>query len=506
MSFKNIIILAISLIFFNAANLLATTYYVSPTGSNSSKGTSVSTPWGSLSYAESKLSEGDKVIVRGGVYREAIIIDVKNVTFENYPGELPVIDWNYEGPASGEKRDYTAVIAVIADGVIVNGFEISGSTGTGISVYGTSGGTANNVKIKNCKIHDTWYSCLRILDGADYCTVEDCEIYRGCYVMSNCSSPFNAPVCRDEGWGDPTQVMVNTCQYATFRRNIIRDSYNEGFNIDRNSKNATIEYCQIYGNSKLQLYICSSSNVTVRYNLIYGTTTNAGGRSGHGPGIYLNNEDQWGLPEVKNFWIYGNFIANTNCNLAVYSRYVDGKYYRVSNVFAYNNTLVEAIDATQNVVFSANVGSGHVFKNNIIWQTEGKIGYSPSTDKVTADYNLWSQAPNTPFQGSSDPNYSVPKLLKTKGWNSISGGELSVKDFELQSGSPAIDKGDVIDNVEFSNILETADSNLQTKTISLVDQSTQGTGWEIGADIFVVTPYKTDNQTPSPPTNFQIHF
>jgi len=506
MKFTKFFVLIILSSLIIASNALATTYYVSKGGSNSNRGASVSEPWATLNYAASHISTGDIVVVRSGIYKENISINVKNVTFENYPGEQPILDWDFEGP--GGKKNYTAMISVVADGVTVKGFEVRESTGTGISVYGKDGGTANNVTIKNCKIHDTWYPAFRILDGADNCTVEDCEIYKGSYVMSNCSVPFNASICRAEGWGDPATIQINNCAYATFRRCVIRDGYNEGFDIDRYSSNTTVEYCQIYGHPAVQLYICSSNNQIIRYNIIYGTNTNENGQNGYGPGIYINNEDNWKLSNVENFIVYGNCIANTARNFWVASQYVGGEYHRVSKVYAYNNTFIEARGTSNisqvNVLFNDKVGDGHIFVNNIIWQTEGSIGFSPNRDIITSDYNLWSKEPVDKLKGAHDPPYAVPNILKTTDWKNLYGGEITGSEFSLQKSSPAIDKGIALTD-SYDWLIDTDVSNWVNKEFILKSQKINGTGWEIGADIYCLYPTSPPIHSDLlPPSNLKI--
>ena len=75
----------------------STEYYVSPTGSDGNSGTLIS-PWQTLEYALGKLSPGDTLNLRGGVYYEnGIKTDLKGtasapITIRSYPGERAVID------------------------------------------------------------------------------------------------------------------------------------------------------------------------------------------------------------------------------------------------------------------------------------------------------------------------------------------------------------------------------------------------------------------------------
>lgn len=388
-----------------------TNYYVSTTGINTNPGT-LEKPWKTLAYAESKLSSGDVVTARGGVYKESFTINVSNVTFQNYPDELPVIDGDEEIPG-----DWIPLVKIASDNVTFDGFEVRESSGTGISLGGN-----NNTIVKNCKIHETYRQALQIINS-DNALIEDCNIYKGAKVY----------YIWNDTQGRPPTVTTKYSDSPTFRRCKIHDSYFENIDIDVDTTNATIEYCEIYGSFRVQLYLVNSINNTVRYNLIYGTGNNTG------PGIYINNEAQWSMPIlITNNKIYGNLIANTDVNF-----WIAGKTDMiVQNVTVYNNTFVES--TKYNIRMEGTTGGNHTFKNNIIWETNNTIATLPS-GKMACDYNLWSRTPDVDAQGPNDPPYADPKLMKTIGWNNLVGGELKPEDFMLQPDSPAIDAGTYIE-------------------------------------------------------------
>lgn len=75
-----------------------TNYYVAKNGSNSNSGTSLSTPFLTISHAISQINAGDRIYIRRGIYHEAIIIDNIDSTLgnetliSNYNNEEVVID------------------------------------------------------------------------------------------------------------------------------------------------------------------------------------------------------------------------------------------------------------------------------------------------------------------------------------------------------------------------------------------------------------------------------
>ena len=433
--------------------------------SDSNPGT-LTQPWETLKYAESRLSDGDVVCVRGGVYKEYFTIDVPNVVFQNYNNELPIVDGSLR---QIEKGVYHNLIIISADGVKIDGFKIGESAGRGVYID-----EAKNVIIKNCEISENYRESLVIIYNSDNALIEDCDIHSGAkLVYEFCDS--SGGKCRETGWDDPAMVITKFSTGVIFRRTKIHDSYNEGINFDVGTNNLLIEHCEIYGNKKSQLYLVSSKNHTVRYNLIYGVNVNMHGKSARGVALYLNHEDQWvpqmGDPLVSNFKIYGNLIANSNNNV-----YIDSQGgTQLTNAQIYNNVIIEGVNS--GFVVAANAGGGHSFKNNIIWQTGGQIANIPA-GKVDCDNNLWSRIPDDDAKGPNDPPYAVPKLKKTSGWDNLAGGVLDGSEFVIQSTSPAIDKGTNLGS-PYNQGLNPAST--WPNSVSTLDQNSYGSGWEIGA-------------------------
>ena len=71
-------------------------YFVSPDGDNSAPGT-ILQPWKTLSYAVRQLQPGDTLLIRGGIYQEAVKIEnsgtaVSPIVISSYDGEEVIID------------------------------------------------------------------------------------------------------------------------------------------------------------------------------------------------------------------------------------------------------------------------------------------------------------------------------------------------------------------------------------------------------------------------------
>jgi hypothetical protein len=154
----------------------ACTRYVSTSGSDSAAGTSVSSPWRTIKASLGKLRAGDVLCVRAGTYAEEIIMRLPvgradaRITFQNYPGEAPLLDgrfaitapdyWTIRGlrftnptPADTTNR----LVSILAGtGWILEDNEIFDGRYAGLLVGKSSYyGPPHNYVIRRNVIHDT---------------------------------------------------------------------------------------------------------------------------------------------------------------------------------------------------------------------------------------------------------------------------------------------------------------------------------------------------------------
>lgn len=138
---------------------LAATYYVATSGHDTNAGT-LSAPWRSVQKAANTLAPGDTVLVRDGIYPEAVVVNVSGnaaagpVTFQNYPGETPVVDG-----AGLIVPDGNAGLFLITDRrhVTIQGFEIRNYQTNSRSLVPAGiwiSGAAHSINIISNRIHD----------------------------------------------------------------------------------------------------------------------------------------------------------------------------------------------------------------------------------------------------------------------------------------------------------------------------------------------------------------
>ncbi len=167
-------------------------FFVSPSGNDAAVGTRAH-PWRTIQKAANSVPAGATVEIRGGVYRERVVVRVSGapgawITFRNYAGEHVRLDGTGLGPYDGiaglvaiDSRSYIAVQGLeiahfhdLADAFVPAGVFVTGTahhialrglevhdirTATadahGIAVYGTSGDAPiHDVTIDRNSVHD----------------------------------------------------------------------------------------------------------------------------------------------------------------------------------------------------------------------------------------------------------------------------------------------------------------------------------------------------------------
>ena len=108
-------ILTILLLLLLSLTLGATTYYIAPTGNNSTGNGSIGSPYLSLATPWALVSAGDTIYVRGGTYAYTTSNTLSNkggtadslICILNYPGEIPVFDYSGGVPYTSQRNGFS---------------------------------------------------------------------------------------------------------------------------------------------------------------------------------------------------------------------------------------------------------------------------------------------------------------------------------------------------------------------------------------------------------------
>ncbi|MDH4241907.1 MAG: DUF1565 domain-containing protein, partial [Phycisphaerae bacterium] len=140
-----------------ATSARAETYYAATNGSDENPG-SEAKPFRTIAKAASVARAGDTILVRGGVYSEAVVMrfsgqEGKPIVLKNYAGELAVIQPGERGkqpPGHGLLLQAQEGYQKPIGWVTIEGLEIRYGH-DGMKFY-----NAHDVVIRKCNIHENW--------------------------------------------------------------------------------------------------------------------------------------------------------------------------------------------------------------------------------------------------------------------------------------------------------------------------------------------------------------
>ncbi|MGD0757055.1 MAG: hypothetical protein ABR927_18570, partial [Bacteroidales bacterium] len=151
---KNALIMLFLLI---TVTINATTYYVSPSGSDVSGNGTISSPWFTLNKAWSYVSAGDIIYMRGGTYNYTATNKLSNrsgtsgklISILAYPGESPIMSY---ADITNPTNQYTGIYLYNSNYIYIKGIRITSimqpTYPTAIAQYGFVPENASNCKFE----------------------------------------------------------------------------------------------------------------------------------------------------------------------------------------------------------------------------------------------------------------------------------------------------------------------------------------------------------------------
>ena len=386
--------------------LMAATYYLSPTGSDSNPGTAAS-PWRTFQKAASAVRAGDTVIVRDGTYTGGVSIETpgtsgKPIVFKA-AGSHAVIK------GSGSERD----------AVCIDGYSLGNPWWKGANMY---------VTIEGLTIQNAIRGGIRI-SCAHHVTVRKCTLTRngtwGIFTDYSNDSLLEDNECSYSG-NEHGIYVSNSSDFPIIRGNRVHHNTASGIQINADpsmedgdgiTTGAVIERNVVYENGRIggsAINLASVRSSLVQNNLLYNNY--AGGiacwADGNGPA--------WGCKNNR-------FTNNT-----VFFRSTEGRW---------TISLKEG-------------SSGNQIRNNIFCGGHNGVlefDDSQSTTGIKMDYNLFYRAgSNAVVTWEDEAEYTLAQWQAQyhQDAHSISAAPGSVfvnmrkADYRLKSGSPCINAGD----------------------------------------------------------------
>ena len=389
------------------------TYYVAPSGLDSSAGTQAS-PWRTIQHAADVTVPGDTVIVVPGVYVESVDIRrsgtvAQYITYQAMPGAV------MQSPSPSQSLEAFDIWPGVSY-IRLAGFELRGGFHETIFVRQGS----HHIEILDCKIHHNrigvwWY-------GSSQGLLAGCQIYNN----------QTGGVVFSSGAHD---ILVRDTQSHDHDDGLGCSGDADGFSADESAYNLTFERSGAFGNSE-DGFDLKAQNVVIDRSVSYNNNCD---------GVKL-----WSTATLQNSLVYGNSTGVKASSIVSGG----GTLVRLINNTIAGNVLGVALDGSQDhpysVELSNNIVSGDGkaldFLDCIDLTENFNILHRPNAlaDHIVARIGCVGTSTALRFSGASINN-GVWFAHSGQGANSRAADPRYVNplagDFHPQQSSPAIDTG-----------------------------------------------------------------
>jgi Right handed beta helix region len=398
----------------------ANTYYVSTTGDDHNPGT-LTAPWRTISHGVEKITAGDTLYIRGGMYQEIIEITVdgtasKEIVISGYSGEEVIIDG--KGNTLPEHDSGAYLVKILGDYVTFSNMTIQDSGEHGIGVFGS------HSKIAYLNIYGNWRRGAGL--GGDYEVAEYLDVHDNSMVNYQ-GSTGQDPTALTAG-RSPNYAIIRHCK--VYR--------NWGIGLSTYESTHTIMEDNIsYDNYSNNIYISDTTDVLFQRNLIYSTgfMDTYGGHPQTGIAVW----DEIYQPASARITIINNIVYGTKyCLRWLSGPLKDGS--GMDHIFIANNTFANSTEGSCIYFKDSPINTGTVFMNNIVIQENSlPLIYVSTNSNILFSNNLWSKAPLRAAQSPGDlignPMLAMIDTFVDPLW------------FQLLPNSPAIDHALILPEV-----------------------------------------------------------
>jgi PKD repeat protein/polygalacturonase len=403
--------------------IMAKTYYVSAKDGDDKNAGTEKKPFKRIQTGINKLTAGDTLLVRAGVYNEQLVInrsgDVRNpITIKGYPNERPLISGR-----NIKLRPYARLVSITrCRYVTFAGFDIQDSEARGLMVDAGS-----NITVDGCQVQGAQANGLCVID-CEETTIQNCVV-RQCaqdYLSSGQSALTAA-------------IFASRCDGLLIRGTRCLENPGEGIALS-SVQHATLKGNTAYDNRASQISITSVRNTVVDSNFCYHTGRQqylhlSGGRP---PGIVKSDRRQYwtsGFWHTREVMIINNIVVG--CSSGFECPQTGGS---LTNVSVIHNSFVNSAEAAFRIE-SSQAHSGSLFENNLVANTtNGAMSRVARSGGLVWRHNFWSRNPEdtvyNPVNDVVDPNTGLRDINAP-----VEPGMVTTAPYELTAVSPAVNVG-----------------------------------------------------------------
>lgn len=411
--------------------------YVSPLGSDTTGDGTLARPYGTLARAATAAGPGSRILLRGGVYRQARQIlsnrgtSSEPIRVRPYPGERVVFD------AEGIDLEPEDAVIELADAahLTLSGLVVRNSRGRGIALK-----RVEAVEVSDCTVHDIAYRAIgghgrdiRILDN---------HVYHAALMNTGGGRSGGWPAAIST-WSPPGRALTRG---VTIRGNQIHEIWGEGI-IALLLEDGIIEGNTIHDTFGSAIYVDTARRITIRANHVWMADERFQRASRFATGVNMAAEccHPWGTVLLEDILIANNLFSGTGRGIHFWhdgsNRTETNSYRNVGiffNVFFANAEVVIGFDR---VPRRYRAPSGSEVRNNIIYS--GSNGTTIDLGQPEAwrfSHNVWPDG--IPASGRGRGSLAVdPAFVR------VPAVDAEAESFKLLPGSPLEGAGIYVERV-----------------------------------------------------------
>jgi hypothetical protein len=357
--------------------LLASTLYVAPQGNDKNPGT-LAAPFATISKGVAHLKPGDEVLVRGGVYRESVLVANAHGTagapihIRAYPHETPIID------GQGTRAN-GLVIFTSSSWLRFDGFEVRNGPKSGILLY-----DVQDIKVRGNDVHHHFRFGIHVVNGSEHrrgttrrISIESNKVHHNVQQNAN---------LRAREWMQG--IGTFRVDAVEIRDNEVYENLGEGIDAVV-SNDVTIASNHVWDNFSANIYLDNATNVRVDGNrVITGRVPHPESYYRHGKpssSIFTANEFYDEQNPLRDITITNNVTVGGKYGFGYGNYQLGGGLHRTRIA---NNTFVGASDRVLYLEPAAH--DTVTIENNIFVDGKGRDSADAPKAKIAYRNNCWA--------------------------------------------------------------------------------------------------------------------